>query len=1051
MTDEHFSKHIEYFFDDHKLTKTVPELKSKKVLKTYSEIEKALTWSLNCKEGTRFGLDYETNGLWRNDKYENLLVIGFGIATKSVGFYIELRYLSETELEKVKSLYKNFLDKHEKDIWVFNIDFELMATRKFLGPWSTYEFKDADVWRILYGDQIGYSKKVVENKRYGQLNQTIEKVNREQRWSLKYTAQKYLNVPSWDDEFEDIEKSFNRIFLGYSFTNIDDLMTNDLLSSEWKKLINTSIEEWKKFYTLLKRNVKFSKDLSEIDLQNSLKKHLPFNKSSNIDDLKKDLELISKWKKDKNLQTLKNDLYSESDNVKKKSLRSITSFLKKMTCTEKKKRTLTWKDFLDNIPEDYKSVLNISLMRTAFMGIKSHEEVYSHPEWLNLIEKYPLLEKEFITLIKDPKLFGSPYAVQPADIVGQYCILDSYYTVMIAEVNYEKDDFTPKGDQIENVAAKWANTEKLVNVFNANKSLGGLLNLYGLYKSNSKRDNYNDVQEKVRIFCNYILAKGYSNLLLNGKDLEPHKDEESLLEVFKTCLREDIPIHLKGELNFKKVTKEIFPKLYNPNEAFGWDDALAEKYLGEDLCEQFKDVLLDHKPSGFINSGCYNRAVNLHNELAGILEQEWQSQNLKDTFNWEDCKEYYIKSKDLIEAKNKLKCLDTFNLKNKTLEEVLEMNFFSYNCLGETITLNRSETLDVLKKQFFDVATATEVELGHIFEDWKDFRILYTLYNPKEFKKEIDEAGIFNIEDSIEDKVKKFTNYLKNIISNYVQPKLYSWENARDYSKVKKFTKTLNPNEDDMRDPLQATAYIDKVISEDLYSKYKISKKLMDTYAWFQSIDKAMMKDEKEWMLKYKKASPLSYRDWILDKGLMCKTYDNLDINDYSSFRTENLLRVCNISDKVDYTYYPIMSTCFKLYRKYDKLGQYLNGQLVDNDHQLLSEDSDGVPNLNGMTSKEKHSAIHGDKVKMFPRYEIMQKSTKRNSSGIHTVPSSSEVKGVICPTEDSFLVYTDISSMELRGIAAISKDQTMIDYFESGKDIKYMCPSEEILLTKIA
>jgi DNA polymerase I-like protein with 3'-5' exonuclease and polymerase domains len=33
-------------------------------------------------------------------------------------------------------------------------------------------------------------------------------------------------------------------------------------------------------------------------------------------------------------------------------------------------------------------------------------------------------------------------------------------------------------------------------------------------------------------------------------------------------------------------------------------------------------------------------------------------------------------------------------------------------------------------------------------------------------------------------------------------------------------------------------------------------------------------------------------------------------------------------------------------------------------------------------------------------------------------------------------LVYTDISGMELRGIAGISRDPVMIDYFASGKDI---------------
>jgi hypothetical protein len=130
---------------------------------------------------------YETNGLYRGDKYEDVEAIGVGIATKEFGFYIEFRYLNESEFTKMKALYKEFLDKHHSTCWVFNIDFEMVITRKLLGPWAIYDFKDADIFRIINGNQVGYSKKMVEDRRARGNSPKMKeiRVNRDQRWSLK--------------------------------------------------------------------------------------------------------------------------------------------------------------------------------------------------------------------------------------------------------------------------------------------------------------------------------------------------------------------------------------------------------------------------------------------------------------------------------------------------------------------------------------------------------------------------------------------------------------------------------------------------------------------------------------------------------------------------------------------------------------------------------------------------------------------------------------------------------------------------------------------------
>jgi hypothetical protein len=951
MTDEHYSKHMEYFFDDSTMLKTVKPLKSSKILYDIKAITKALKWAEACDKGTRFGMDYETNGFYRDNKYEDLMAIGVGISTSEVGFYCELRGLSDEDLETFKSVYQDFLDKHETNIWVFNINFEMMVTRKLLGPWATYEFKDADIWRVMYGDQVGYSKKRVEQayRRKGNPENSLEKVGRDQRWSLKYTAQKYLNVPSWDDEFEDLESMLGIIFNGYGLKEVDDFLTNPILSPEIKKIVKSGTP-----------------------------------------------------------------------------VVTVTRIIKKLANPKKVNTVQDLKDIFKDVE------FNEDAFRIALLGTRDLNEVTSHSLWAKILNKYPEEESNFIKLLDDPRFMGNQYAVQPGTIVGNYCVLDAYYTVMIAETQLKIDRFTPEENN-PNVNADWASTDNLINIFNSNKSLGATLDMYGLYKSNTKRDRFNKVQEAVRVYCNYILAKGYFQLLLSNVDIKPHENEKYLSKIFIEALKRKL-----DPTDSRSITKNLFKSIYDSSQPYRWSDKVAKSLVGEELAELLKEKLLDYNSKGFGKPSAFSGSPNLHKSCEEVLEEAWNDQDLPKDFDWKLCKEYYVKIGNVSESKDLLTRLNTFNINGMKLEEVLELDNVVYvDEIGDTIVVPMSEAVTLLKKRFFDVATANEVKLGHLFEDWKEMRVLLTMYSKEEHFKMIDDLNLFSKEDSIQTKVDNFFSYIRKIIQEYIKPVFHTWEAACMHAKKNHYSEELcNPNQEDMDDSLQQKAYMDKVVSQDLYNQFKVSKKLMDDFVWFMSISKDMMKDEKEWLLKYKKASPLAYRDRMLEKGTLCDHFDLLKFGEVGHKETSELLRTCDISDKVDYSYYPLLATCFKLYRKYDKLGQYLNGQLVDSDHHLLGVEEDGVPILGPMTKSERKEAVYGDTVKMFPRYEIMQKSTKRNSAGIHTVPNLSEVKGIIVAPEDQLLVYTDISSMELRGIAAIADDKVMIDYFESGKDI---------------
>jgi hypothetical protein len=949
-----YKRNSEAFWNTSSIIKTVEPLKNQKILSKIEDITQALTWCLNQPKGVLFGMDYETNGLWRGDKYEDLSAIGVGISTKEYGFYIELRDLNSKELNIFKNLYKKVLDKHEKWIWVFNIDFELLVTRKLLGSWKTYEFKDADVWRILYGDQVGYSLKKVNRKFNGKTYERVEKVNRDQRWSLKYTAQKYLKVPSWDNEFEELERKLNIIFRGYKLTSIEGILTNSLISKNIHSLVAKGFLTQSLMTRVLKKLIHPKNILTEKDIEGAF------------------------------LSVKKGD-----------------------------------------IPYDKKA------FNTVFLGVTDPKEVYSHPVWKEIESQYKKYIPEFKKYIEDKRFSGNPYAVQPSQIMGEYCILDSYYTVMIAETLFEKDDFTYK--EGKEVGAEWATTEKLVDIFNSNKSLGGLLNMYGLYKSNTKRDHYNKIQKKIRIYSNFILAKGYHNLILNRVDAKPHPNEKSLNTISISCIARGL-----NPTDFNRVTKTLFQEIYDDTKKYKWNDTVAENLLGKYLAGTFKGILLDRYSKGFINEKAYNRSTNLHKECGAYIQEEWESLNLPKNFKWDLCKEYYTKLDNILEGKHLLKELDTFNIKGLSFTEFMKLDTVTYKDReGNLVSMDLDMAIDVLKKKFFDVATSTEVSLGQWFEYWKPYRVLLAMYDPEKHKTLIDEAGMFDVSDPVEVKCRKFYEYIEKSKEKHTTVKFTLWQEARRFAKANNFPDHLcNPTRKDVETPLQQEAYIDKVTSEDLYRNTKLSTKFNKDLEFYESINKEEMKEDKEALLKYSDISPLSYRDSALSSGRMCSLHNNMVSGNPDSGETEKLLKTCDISEEIGFHYYPLLTTFFKLYRKYDKLGQYLNGQLVDSDCRLISEDEDGVPLIGPLTSEEKHTGFYGDNVKMFPRYEIMQKITKRNSSGIHTVPSSSEVKGVIVAPDDKLLVYTDISSMELRGIAAISKDPVMLDYFEQGHDI---------------
>ena len=116
---------------------------------------------------------------------------------------------------------------------------------------------------------------------------------------------------------------------------------------------------------------------------------------------------------------------------------------------------------VDKLKKDRQKVLRVS-----------PETFDKTDEWKTLITRYPQYEQEFRSLILE--YWGNPFMCIPSEILGYYCNLDMFYTLMIAT---EQSKYY---------------SEDAINVFLGNNRLGALLHSSGLYIDEKLRTDYHN-------------------------------------------------------------------------------------------------------------------------------------------------------------------------------------------------------------------------------------------------------------------------------------------------------------------------------------------------------------------------------------------------------------------------------------------------------------------------------------------------------------------------------------------------------------------------------
>ena len=135
----------------------------------------------------------------------------------------------------------------------------------------------------------------------------------------------------------------------------------------------------------------------------------------------------------------------------------------------------------------------------------------------------------------------------------------------------------------------------------------------------------------------------------------------------------------------------------------------------------------------------------------------------------------------------------------------------------------------------------------------------------------------------------------------------------------------------------------------------------------------------------------------------------------------------------------------YLVYKKYAKLESTYIGSdgMFKKNNRFVIEGEDHIPIR--YADPNEPGAVE----KCFVHYEVMTKSSKRWSSGFHTIISHGDCKDVLCPPpawdsngniiyggSNQLLTYFDISSAEVKAAGYASMDPDLIAKFDSGEDI---------------
>ena len=567
------------------------------------------------------------------------------------------------------------------------------------------------------------------------------------------------------------------------------------------------------------------------------------------------------------------------------------------------------------------------------------------PEWAELIRRYPQYESEFRSLILE--YWGNAFMCIPSEILGYYCNLDAFYTLMIykkRQNDYSQDCWNVNLDNIR---------------------LGCRLMSSGLYIDEPFRAKYEN-------YCHEMMAWGitYCAIARCYVKMQKHQALANNIKRYKPVavkLLEDGQFY-QGDI--MEITKNL---LYNNLDTMdttetGLNEGKIAMKFGDKFASELVDIvkaaMCEVKMKGKIDEGIKRKKKILtviSEKLIPIIGLD--KIKLGEKHNELEKYMYYQRAyKELLRVSGNQLC-DIQNIPDKIY------------LFGKYMSL--LEYADFVSDNYFKCKSPLEndeiaYEFTMLYRPQTSFlaAMIESTQQLPETDKFYSSRGITDINVGFNEFMREWENYFKNGHLSQLYPEKAFTLALEHYQSPKKEKDTKKSKEGN-------PVYI-----------YNCSDKV-----------KEMWTDFNGWTAQ---------AQFFPDMAGQYKSY-------------ETMFDPTDMQD--DFYFMRKLTLNYLLFKKYSKLNSTYVGSdgMFKKNNRFVIENEDHIP------LRYADPTEPGAVEKCFVHYEVQTKSSKRWSSGFHTIISHGDCKDVLCPPpvkdengniipgkHNQFLTYFDISSAEV-------------------------------------
>ena len=569
------------------------------------------------------------------------------------------------------------------------------------------------------------------------------------------------------------------------------------------------------------------------------------------------------------------------------------------------------------------------------------------PEWAELCNRYPGYEEEFKSLIRE--YWGNAFMCVPSEILGYYCNLDAFYTLMIYKAR-EKEY-----------------TKECFDVFLDNLRLGARLMSSGLYIDEpfrAKSETYTHEQMAWSItYC--AMARCWTKM-------EKHRKHAASPKHYK---KEAMKLIEHGRFHGGDAVEIVKDILINNIDKLdttetGLDEGGLLMYFGQSFADQFIDIVQDAMAVVKMKTKIDETVVRkkkLLSIIAGKITPLLGLNALPDPKKHEEL-EKYMYYKRAYEELHKVKSRQFLDINNMPKQVM---------AFGQIFTL--LDYSNYVSDNYFKCKSP--VENDEIALDFANLFKPQTAYLAAllESTNQLHETTKFYSDRGITDINVAFNEFMGE------------WKNFYDTGNL------IN--------------YPEKIFDRAMvYYKNPLEDKAKEIWTDLNGF--------------------LAQTSFFPDYNLQYKQYEEEftpdDLNDCFYFMRKMCLN-------------------YLVYKKYAKLCSTYVGSdgMFKKNNKFVIEDERRIPIREA--DPDEPNAVE----KCFVKYEVLSKSSKRWSSGFHTIISHGDCKDILTSPniikngkvvyggDDTLLTYFDISSAEVKSAGYASGDPDLIEKFNNGTDIR--------------